>query len=165
MDSSACLIGVSHDKFQVFDGVATLMSGLKFNFNKPKAAPQPPKPAPSTSKSAFDDEYEDDAFPKPSKNKSQPEAIAGLNKDLRTYTSLSQNTAARMAREALETDPSVFAYDEVYDDLKQVEIEKKKAAEQDRLERKVCHCKGCTNGSQNIWINYLLLQKYGNGTF
>lgn len=115
------------------------MSGLKFNFNKTKVAPQPPKPAVTHSKSAFDDDEDDDnALAEPSKNKKQPEAIAGLNKDLRTYTTLSEDTAARMAREALETDPSVFAYDEVYDDLKHAEIEQKKAADQDRLERKVC---------------------------
>jgi hypothetical protein len=115
------------------------MSSLKFNFNKPKATPQPPKPKATSSKPAFDDsEDEDNILTKQSKNKKQPDAIAGLNEDLRTYTSLSEDTAARMAKEALETDPSVFAYDEVYDELKHTEIEKKKAAEQDRLERKVC---------------------------
>jgi hypothetical protein len=114
------------------------MSGLKFNFHKPKTAPQP-KPPPTTSKSAFEDEDEDGAFPQAQKNKKQPQAIAGLNEDLRAYTTLSVDTAARMAEEALNTDPSVFAYDEVYDDLKQAEIEKKKAAEQDRLERKVIY--------------------------
>jgi hypothetical protein len=79
------------------------MSSLKFNF-KPKPAAKPPA---STSKPAFDDsEDEGNAFTKAVKTKKQPEAIAGLNQDLRSYTSLSEETSARMAKEALEVDPS-----------------------------------------------------------
>jgi len=81
------------------------MSGLKFNFNKPKEVA---KPVVKTSKTAFDDsEEEDNVFSKPvASKKKQPDAIAGLNQDLRSYTSLSEETSARMAKEALEVDPS-----------------------------------------------------------
>jgi Coiled-coil domain-containing protein 55 (DUF2040) len=121
------------------------MSGLKFNFNKNKPkVPEKRAPAPTSSKSAFDDDAdEDNVFTQPKssttskKKKQQPAAIVNVNQDLRSYTSLSEETAARMAEEALEEDPSVFAYDDVYDDLKAVEREKKAIAEQERLERKV----------------------------
>jgi signal recognition particle GTPase len=118
------------------------MSGLNFNFNKPKVPEK--KAAPGSSKTAFDDDADDEnVFTQPKssttlkKKKQQPEAIVNVNQDLRNYTSLSEETAARMAKEALEEDPSVFAYDDVYDDLKAVEREKKAIAEQQRLERKV----------------------------
>ena len=87
------------------------MSGLKFNFNKQKDVVKPPL---NTSKAAFTDEddEEDNVFsttknttPSTKKEK-QPNAIAGLNQDLRSYTSLSEETSARMAKEALEVDPS-----------------------------------------------------------
>jgi coiled-coil domain-containing protein 55 len=109
------------------------MSGLKFNFNKPKPVQQPPKV--STSKPAFGDSDDEDAsvFSKPKK---QPTAITGLNEDLRSYTSLSEETTARMAKEALEVDPSVFDYDGVYDELKRTDLRKQEIAEQDRQERK-----------------------------
>jgi coiled-coil domain-containing protein 55 len=111
------------------------MSGLKFNFSKPKAAVKAPV---DTKKPAFDDsDDEDNILTKAPKSKKQPEAIAGLNEDLRTYTSLSEETAARMAKEALEVDPSVFDYDAVYDELKVAEKQKKQLAELDRQERKV----------------------------
>jgi hypothetical protein len=85
------------------------MSGLKFNFNKPK--PAVVKAPVDTSKSAFDDsDDEDNVFAKPAKAKKQSQAIANLNKDLRSYTSLSEETAARMAKEALEVDPSGTFY-------------------------------------------------------
>ena len=85
------------------------MSGLKFNFNKHKTAAV--KPPVDTSKSAFDDsDDEDNVLAKPAKAKKQPQAIANLNKDLRSYTSLSEETAARMAKEALEVDPSGILY-------------------------------------------------------
>ena len=118
------------------------MSGLKFNFNKPKVPEK--KAVPVSSKTAFDDDAEDDnVFTQPkrsttsTKKKQQPDAVVNVNQDLRSYTTLSEETAARMAKEALEEDPSVFAYDDVYDDLKAVEREKKAIAEQQRLERKV----------------------------
>ena len=84
------------------------MSGLKFNFNKPKQVVKPPV---NTSKPAFDDEGdeddEDNVLTKTTKKtKKQPDAIAGLNQDLRGYTALSEETSARMAKEALEVDPS-----------------------------------------------------------
>jgi hypothetical protein len=81
------------------------MSGLKFNFNKPKQVVKPPV---NTSRPAFDDEDdEDNVLTKTTKKtKKQPEAIAGLNQDLRSYTALSEETSVRMAKEALEVDPS-----------------------------------------------------------
>jgi len=128
------------------------MSGLKFNFSKTKEPAK--KNAPPHSKAAFDDDAdEDNAFTKPrpstASKKKQPDAIIGVNQDLRSYTTLSEETSARMAKEALELDPSgnrptlsivtfaVFAYDEVYDELKAGEREQKAIAEQQRLERKV----------------------------
>ena len=85
------------------------MSGLKFNFNKPK--PAVAKSPVNPSKSAFDDsDDEGNVLGEPTKTKKQPQAIASLNKDLRGYTSLSEETAARMAKEALEIDPSGMAY-------------------------------------------------------
>ena len=130
------------------------MSGFNFNFNKAREPKK--KGAPPPSKAAFDDDVDEDnvfANSKPStaSKKKQPDAIIGVNQDLRSYTTLSEETSARMAKEALEMDPSgnrptlnvltssaVFAYDEVYDDLKAGEREKKAIAEQERLERKVC---------------------------
>lgn len=87
------------------------MSGLKFNFNKPKPKPTAVNPPVDTSKSAFDDsDDEGNVLAKPAKGKKQPQAIASLNNDLRSYTSLSEETAARMAKEALEVDPSGIQY-------------------------------------------------------
>ena len=84
------------------------MSAVKFNFNKPK--PGAIK-AVDSSKPAFDDsEDEDNVLTKPAKAQKQPQAIANLNKDLRSYTSLSEETAARLAKEALEVDPSGTVY-------------------------------------------------------
>jgi coiled-coil domain-containing protein 55 len=130
------------------------MSGLKFNFNKPKESTK--KAAPPLSRRLFDDDAseEDGKFsqskkPSTSSKERQPDAITGVNQDLRSYILLSEETSARMAKEALEVDPSgidlmpsilltsVFAYDDVYDDLKAVEREKKAIAEQQRIERKV----------------------------
>lgn len=81
------------------------MSGLKFNFNKPKQVVKPPV---NTSKPAFDDEGdEDNVLTKTTKKtKKQPDIIAGLNQDLRGYTTLSEETSTRMAKEALEVDPT-----------------------------------------------------------
>jgi hypothetical protein len=81
------------------------MSGLKFNFNKPKEVIKPPV---STSKAAFGDSDDEENAPSLAKTttKKQPDAVAGLNKDLRGYTSLSEETSARMAKEAMEVDPS-----------------------------------------------------------
>ena len=81
------------------------MSGLKFNFNKPKQVVKPPV---NTSKPAFDDEDDEDHVltKTTKKTKKQPDAIAGLNQDLRSYTALSEETSVRMAKEALEVDPS-----------------------------------------------------------
>jgi coiled-coil domain-containing protein 55 len=123
--------------------LTSTMSGLKFNFNKPKVPEK--KAAPAFSKTAFDDDADEDnvftqsksSTTSSKKKRRQPEAIVNVNQDLRNYTSLSEETAARMAKEALEEDPSVFAYDDVYDDLKAVERQKKAIAEQQRLERKV----------------------------
>jgi hypothetical protein len=87
------------------------MSGLKFNFNKPKPKAAVAQPPVDSSKPAFDDsEDEDNVLAKPAKAKKQPQAIANLNKDLRSYTSLSEESAARMAKEALEVDPSGTVY-------------------------------------------------------
>ena len=77
---------------------------LKFNFNKPKPAAKPPPQ--NTSKAAFGDSDDEDAPPKPAKAKTLPSAVAGLNEDLRSYTSLSQETSDRLARQALEEDPT-----------------------------------------------------------
>lgn len=123
------------------------MSGLKFNFNKPKEVVKPPV---NTSKPAFgDSDDEENVFTQTKKATKKSNAIAGLNQDLRSYTYLSEETSARMAKEALEADPSgtlyslgyllmtVFDYDGVYDDLKAVEKQKQQIAEQDRLEQKV----------------------------
>jgi len=129
------------------------MSGLKFNFNKSRAPAKKSGPIPS--KATFDDDVDEDnpfTKPKPStaSKKKQSDAIIGVNQDLRSYTTLSEETSARMAKEALELDPSgnrptlnvvtfaVFAYDEVYDELKAGEREQKAIAEQQRLERKAC---------------------------
>lgn len=83
------------------------MSGLKFSFNKPKEVVKPPI---NTSKPAFgDSDDEENVFTKAADKKlakKQPNAIAGLNQDLRSYTSLSEETSVRMAKEALEVDPS-----------------------------------------------------------
>lgn len=80
------------------------MSSLKFNFGKPKTEVRPPL---KTSKPAFDDsEEEEDALSKTTRTKKQPNAVTKLNKDLRSYTSLSEETSVRLAKEALETDPS-----------------------------------------------------------
>ena len=79
------------------------MSALKFSVNKAKPAP---RPVVSSSKPAFDDSDEESQVAKESKIKKQPFAIVGLNEDLRSYTTLSEETSARMAREALEQDPS-----------------------------------------------------------
>ena len=82
------------------------MSGLQFKFNKAKPTVKPPPI--TTSKPAFDDsEDEGNASAKPAKSKKQPQAIASLNEDLRSYTSLSE---ARMTKEALEVDPSSRSY-------------------------------------------------------
>ena len=149
------------------------MSTLKFNFNKPKPATKPPL---NTSNPAFEDEEdEDNVLTKTTKTKKQPTVIAGLNEDLRSYTSLSEETSARMAKEALEVDPTgvktphallslVFDYDAVYDELKTVEVQKKQLAEQDRLERKVKpRSRVSLTSSQNTWTSFLLLQKCANG--
>jgi coiled-coil domain-containing protein 55 len=126
------------------------MSGLKFSFNKPKATVKAPV---DTSKPAFDDsEDEDNVLTKPPQTKKQPQAIVGLNEDLRVYTSLSEETAARMAKEALEVDPSVFDYDAVYDELKIAEKQKSQIAELDRQERKACPVTVLELiGSQSTW--------------
>jgi hypothetical protein len=85
------------------------MSGLKFNFSKPKEVV---KPLVNTSKPAFvDSDDEENVFTQTKKaTKKQQSAIAGLNQDLRSYTSLSEETSARMAKEALEADPSGTLY-------------------------------------------------------
>jgi len=90
------------------------MSGLKFNFKKPKEVVKPPV---NTSKPAFNDsDDEENVFTQTKKaTKKQPSAVAGLNQDLRSYTSLSEETSARMANEALEADPSGTLYpQEIY---------------------------------------------------
>lgn len=80
------------------------MSRLNFSFNKPKPAVKPPI---STSTLAFDnDEDEDSLLTKPEKTKKEHGAIAGLNQDLRGYTSFAEEAAARMTKEALDVDPS-----------------------------------------------------------
>jgi hypothetical protein len=80
------------------------MSSLKLNFSKSKTEIRHPV---RTSKPAFDDsEDEDETVSKTTKTKKRPNAITELNNDLRTYTSLSEETSVRLAREALETDPS-----------------------------------------------------------
>jgi coiled-coil domain-containing protein 55 len=138
------------------------MSTLKFNFNKPKAVI---KPSLNTSKPAFNDSDDEDALPAAPKPKKQPQAITGLNEDLRTYTSQAEQTTAKMAQEALAEDPSVFDYDGVYDELKRADIQKKEIAERDRVERKVCPRVNGANSSLNIWINFWRLRKFGNGIF
>jgi hypothetical protein len=119
------------------------MSGLKFGFNKPK--PAATKPSVTHSKPAFDDSDDDNVFTKTSSRKT----ATGVNEDLRAYTTLSEETSLKTAKEALEQDPSgtlitfsssqlVFDYDGVYDKLKSVDRQKQQIAEKDRLERKVC---------------------------
>ena len=89
---------------------SSTMTGLNFKFNKPKPAAVRPPPE-ATSKPPFDDEDdEDNASTQPAKTTKQAQAIASMNKDLRSYTSLSAETAARMAKEALEIDPSGTYY-------------------------------------------------------
>jgi coiled-coil domain-containing protein 55 len=126
------------------------MSTLKFNFNKPKATIKPPI---NISKPAFNESDDEDALPAAPKPKKQPQAIVGLNEDLRTYTSQVEQTTAKLAQEALAEDPSVFDYDGVYDELKRADIQKKEIAEQDRVERKVCRGVDGADSSLNIWIN------------
>jgi hypothetical protein len=84
-------------------GVDKVMSTLKFNFNKPKPVI---KQATTSSKPAFDDSEDEDSITNPEKPKKRSMAISGLNEDLRSYTSLSEDTSARMAKEALQVDPS-----------------------------------------------------------
>jgi hypothetical protein len=79
------------------------MSNLKFKFNKPKATPPPPVKVSKPAAFGDSDDDEDSVLTKRAK---QPAAIAGLNEDLRTYNSLSEETSARIAKEVLETDPS-----------------------------------------------------------
>jgi hypothetical protein len=84
-------------------GVDRVMSTLKFNFNKPKPVI---KQAPTSSKPAFDDSDDENSLLNPNNPKKLSMAISGLNEDLRSYTSLSEDTSARMAKEALQVDPS-----------------------------------------------------------
>ena len=83
------------------------MSTLKFKLKAPKPVQKPPPKQPSESafKDSEDEEDEEDSIFTKSSNK-QPAILANLNEDLRTYTSLSEETSARLAKEALETDPS-----------------------------------------------------------
>jgi coiled-coil domain-containing protein 55 len=138
------------------------MSGLKFNFNKPKPATKPtPRPV-ASSKTAFDDsDEEDNVLTKPAKSSKPKQAaeITGLNEDLRTYTSLSEETAARMAQEALEQDPSVFDYDAVYDELKIAQNRKKEIAEKDREERKPKYMETILASAEVRKRDYLIAQE------
>ena len=139
------------------------MSGLKFNFNKPKPATKPPPRPVASSKTAFDDsDEEDNVLTKPAKSSKpikQAAEITGLNEDLRTYTSLSEETAARMAQEALQQDPSVFDYDAVYDELKIAQNRKKEIAEKDREERKPKYMETILASAEVRKRDYLIAQE------
>lgn len=139
------------------------MSGLKFNFNKPKPATKPPPRPITSSKPAFDDsDDEENVLTKPAKSSKplkQAAEITGLNKDLRTYTSLSEETAARLAQEALEQDPSVFDYDAVYDELKIAENHKKREADKDRQERKPKYMETILASAEVRKRDYLIAQE------
>jgi hypothetical protein len=101
------------DEVSEFVNRDRLMASLKFNFNKPKPVTNPQI---SSSKPAFGDSDDEDLSTAP-KLKKQPAAIVGLNEDLRTYTSLSEETSSRMAKEALEVDPSGLTHASANDSI------------------------------------------------
>lgn len=141
------------------------MSGLKFNFSKPKPATKLVPLPTSSSKPTFgdSDDEEENVLTKPTtkplKPLKQAAEITGLNEDLRTYTSLSEETAARMAQEALAEDPSVFDYDAVYDELKITENRKKQNAEKDREERKPKYMETILASAEVRKRDYLIAQE------
>ena len=83
--------------------VTVFMSGLKLNSKKQKPTVHPPV---NTSNVFEDEENEANDLANTANTKKQLEAIEGLNLDLRSHTSLAEETSARMAKEALEADPS-----------------------------------------------------------
>ena len=109
-----------------------LLMKLSFSLNSTKNAKSSvPVPAPPISKaSAFGSLEDDDA--------ASAEPLAGGKPSVSTLAgSLSRTQKLRLEKEK-EVDPTVFEYDEVYDQMKEAQLRAKQAKEDNPEARKVC---------------------------
>jgi coiled-coil domain-containing protein 55 len=125
-------------------------NGLAFGLNtsakarKPTGPPKPRKPvfAEDGGDGGESEEEEKGVFGKGSKDKKKKKGKdtksdrSVVNAQLSTFSELSKKAEATAQQVELQVDPSVYDYDGVWDDMKSVDRNKKKAEEEDALERK-----------------------------
>jgi coiled-coil domain-containing protein 55 len=113
----------------------SLKYGLNIKSTKKKLPP--PKPA----KFAFDDEDDEDI----QSSKDKPiDSLQSANREITKTQSHMSKATMQQYEDALEQDPTVFEYDEVYDDIK---LREKKARE---ILNEKKNAKGVFFGSQLI---------------